>query len=129
MFVISTADDTQIQGVITLAAHDTGFTADRTRFGGTDKEATFAYPNQLQAIVLKNGRGYLPNVAASPEGPVRFNVDTQAFLSVFDVASKAELPNGTINLHAAARAQTTTRSRTQALVGSGSCHDLTLREA
>lgn len=108
VFVISTADDTQIQGVIALAAHDTGFTADRTRFGGTDKEATFAYPNQLQAIVLKNGRGYLPNVAASPEGPVRFNVDTQAFLSVFDVASKAELPNGTINLHAAARAQTFT---------------------
>ncbi len=106
VFVLSTTDDTQIQGVITLAAHDTGFTADRTKFGGTDKDATFAYPNQLQAIVLKNGHGYLPNVAASPEGPVKFNVDTQAFLSVFDVASKSELPGGTINLHAAVKAQT-----------------------
>ena len=68
VFVISTADDTQIQGVITLAAHDTGFAADRTKFGGTDKDPTFAYPNQMQSIVLKNGRGYLPNVAARPRG-------------------------------------------------------------
>ncbi|MFN8380647.1 MAG: beta-propeller fold lactonase family protein [Anaerolineales bacterium] len=108
VFVISTTDDAQIQGVITLAAHDTGFTADRTAFGGTDKDPTFAYPNQLQSIVLKNGRGYLPNVAASPEGPVKFNVDTQAFLSVFDVAAKSELSGGTINLHAAVKAQTFT---------------------
>lgn len=108
VFVISTTDDAQIQGVITLAAHDTGFAADRTAFGGTDKDPTFAYPNQLQSVVLKNGRGYLPNVAASPEGPVKFNVDTQAFLSVFDVAAKTELSGGTINLHAAVKAQTFT---------------------
>ncbi|HNM35519.1 MAG TPA: YncE family protein, partial [Anaerolineales bacterium] len=108
VFVISTTDDAQIQGVITLGAHDTGFTADRTAFGGTDKEPTFAYPNQMQSIILKNGRGYLPNVAASPEGPVKFNVDTQAFLSVFDVAAKSELAGGTINLHAAVKAQTFT---------------------
>jgi len=106
VFVLSTTDDAQIQGVITLSAHDTGFAADRTKFGGTEADPTFAYPNQLQAIVLKNGRGYLPNVAASPEGPVKFNVDTQAFLSVFDVAAKSELPGGTINLHAAVKAQT-----------------------
>ncbi|MBI3152393.1 MAG: beta-propeller fold lactonase family protein [Chloroflexi bacterium] len=108
VFVISSTDDAQIQGVITLAAHDTGFAADRTAFGGSDKEPTFAYPNQLQSIVLKNGRGYLPNVAASPEGPVKFNVDTQAFLSVFDVAAKSELSGGTINLHAAVKTQTFT---------------------
>jgi hypothetical protein len=67
VFVLSTSDDSQIQGVIALSAHETGFTADRTRFGGTDADQTFAYPNQLQSIVLKNGRGYLPNIAASPE--------------------------------------------------------------
>jgi YVTN family beta-propeller protein len=106
VFVISTTDDSQIQGVITLAAHDTAFAADRTKFGGTATDPTFAYPNQLQSIVLKNGRGYLPNVAASPEGPVKFNVDTQAFLSVFDVAAKSELAGGTINLHAAVKTQT-----------------------
>jgi YVTN family beta-propeller protein len=108
VFVLSTADDTQIQGVITLSAHNSGFTADRSAFGGTATDPTFAYPNQLQAIVLKNGRGYLPNIAASPEGPVRFNVDTQAFLSVFDVAAKAELPGGTINLQEAVKNQTFT---------------------
>jgi YVTN family beta-propeller protein len=108
VFVLSTTDDAQIQGVITLSAHDTGFAANRTAFGGTETDPTFAYPNQLQAVVLKNGRGYLPNVAASPEGPVRFNVDTQAFLSVFDVAAKAELSGGTINLHAAVKTQTFT---------------------
>jgi YVTN family beta-propeller protein len=108
VFVLSTADDAQIQGVITLSAHETGFAANRSAFGGTETDQTFAYPNQLQAIVLKNGRGYLPNVAASPEGPVKFNVDTQAFLSVFDVAAKSELAGGTINLHAAVKAQTFT---------------------
>lgn len=108
VFVLSTTDDAQIQGVITLAAHDTGFAADRSAFGGTTADPTFAYPNQLQSIVLKNGRGYLPNVAASPEGPVKFNVDTQAFLSVFDVAAKSELAGGTINLHAAVKTQTFT---------------------
>jgi YVTN family beta-propeller protein len=106
VFILSTTDDAQIQGAITLSAHETSFAADRTKFGGGEADATFAYPNQLQAIVLKNGRGYLPNVAASPEGPVKFNVDTQAFLSVFDVAAKAELSGGTINLHAAVKAQT-----------------------
>ena len=106
VFVISTADDTQIERVITLSAHETGFAADRTAFGGTAADPTFAYPNQLNTIALKNGRGYLPNVSASPEGPVKFNVDTQAFLSVFDLAAQAELPGGTINLQAAAKAQT-----------------------
>lgn len=106
VFVISTADLSKVQGVVTLAAHETGFAADRTAFGGTLTDTTFAYPNQLQSVVIKNGRAYLPNVAASPEGPVKFNVDTQAFLSVMDLASQAELPNGTINLHAAVKAQT-----------------------
>ena len=106
VFIISTADLSKIQGVITLAAHNSGFAADRKAFGGTLTDTTFAYPNQLQSVVLKDGHGYLPNVAASPEGPVKFNVDTQAFLSVFDAASQAELPNGTINLQAAVKAQT-----------------------
>src|SRR6185295_18643463 len=58
VFVLSSGDLTQIQGVIALAAQPTGFAADRTKFGGTDADGTFAYPNQLQSVVLKNGRGY-----------------------------------------------------------------------
>ncbi len=108
VIVLSTTDDQNIQGTIVLAPHDTGFTADRTTFGGGKEDPTTAFPNQLQSIVLKNGKGYLPNIAASPEGPVRFDVDTQAFLSVFDTASKAELSGGTINLNLAVKQQTAT---------------------
>ena len=106
VFVISTDDLSKVQAVITLAAQNTGFAADRTAFGGTDKDPTFAYPNQLQSVVIKAGHAYLPNVAAGPEGPVKFNVDTQAFLSVIDLASQAELPNGTINLQASVKVAT-----------------------
>ena len=108
VLVLSTADDKNIQGTIVLAPHDTGFTADRTVFGGTATDATSAFPNQLQSVVLKNGKGYLPNIAAGPQAPVRFDVDTQAFLSVFDTASKAELAGGTIDLHLAVKNQTAT---------------------
>ncbi|TMC57885.1 MAG: hypothetical protein E6J26_05715 [Chloroflexi bacterium] len=92
VIVLSTADDQNIQGTIILAPHDTGFTADRSAFGGTATDPTSAFPNQMQSVVLKNGKGYLPNIASGPQAPVRFDVDTQAFLSVFDTASKAELP-------------------------------------
>jgi YVTN family beta-propeller protein len=108
VLVLSTSDDKNISGTIILAAHDTGFTADRTVFGGTATDATSAFPNQLQSVVLKNGKGYLPNIAAGPQAPVRFDVDTQAFLSVFDTASKAELSGGTINLQVAVKNQTAT---------------------
>ena len=106
--VLSTSDDQNIQGTIILAPHETGFTADRSPFGGGKEEMTTAFPNQLQSVVIKNDKGYLPNIAASPQAPVRFDVDTQAFLSVFDTASKAELQNGTINLHLAVKNQTAT---------------------
>ena len=106
VFVISTDDLSKVQSVITLAPHATGFAADRTAFGGTDKDPTFAYPNQMQSVVIKGGHAYLPNVAAGPEGPVKFNVDTQAFLSVIDLASQAEAADATINLQASVKAAT-----------------------
>ena len=108
VLVLSTADDNNSQGTISLAPHDTGFTADRRAFGGGATDATSAFPNQMQSIVLKNGKGYLPNVAAGPQAPVRFDVDTQAFLSVFDTATQKELPGGSINLQAAVKNQTAT---------------------
>jgi hypothetical protein len=106
--VLSTADDQNIAGTVILSPHETGFTADRTAFGGGTAEMTSAFPNQLQSIVLKNGKAYLPNIAASPQAPVRFDVDTQAFISVFDAAAKSELPGGTINLQLAVKQQTAT---------------------
>ena len=34
--------------------------------------------------MIRGNQAYLPNIAASPDGPLRFNVDTQAFVNVID---------------------------------------------
>jgi YVTN family beta-propeller protein len=67
---------------IRLAAQVTGFRVDSTGDGTPDD--TSAFPNQLQSIVIRGNQAYLPNIAASPAGPLRFNVDTQAFVNVID---------------------------------------------
>lgn len=82
---------------ITLAAQDTGF-------ADANAAATKAYPNQLQSIVIRGDRAYLPNIAASPSGPLKFNVDTQAFVNqISGVTSATQTDAGTINLHLGAR--------------------------
>ena len=63
--------------------------APRTIFadGGTDgtqAQPTGAFPNLLQSIALFDGRGFVPNSAASPEPPLRFNLNVQSLVSVFD---------------------------------------------
>ncbi|HET6519158.1 MAG TPA: YncE family protein, partial [Geminicoccaceae bacterium] len=65
---------------------------------------TFAYPNQLQGIVIRGDRAYLPNIAASPSGPLRFNVDTHAFVNRIDgVNGATQTDAGALNLHLGAR--------------------------
>ena len=59
----------------------TGFTVDRP---ATAWRRDSAFPNQLQSIVIQGDHAFLPNIAASPTGPLRFNVDTQAFVNVID---------------------------------------------
>jgi len=65
--------------------------------------ATGAFPNQLNNIVIKGNRAYVPNVGASPDGPVRFNVNVQALLSVIDLRTNTEGSAGgatqTINMN------------------------------
>ena len=59
--------DYTVARVVTLAPQITGF-----KFTGlTNPPApdTFAFPNQLQSIVLRGDRAFLPNIAASPSGP------------------------------------------------------------
>ena len=53
-----------------------------TRTATASPTPTSAFPNQLQSIVIKGNNAYLPNIAASPTGPLRFNVDTHAFVNV-----------------------------------------------
>ncbi len=102
--VISTNTDSVVGQVSLAPSADVGFNANGSalqRIAATNP-ATFtvktgAFPNSLNAIAIKNGRAYLPNNAASPDGPVRFNVNVQAFLNVIDTATDKEGP--TINMN------------------------------
>jgi YVTN family beta-propeller protein len=69
--------------VVRLGSQLTGFKAATGGDGILDTD-TRAFPNQMQSIVIRGDQAYLPNVAASPTGPLRFNVDTQAFVNVID---------------------------------------------
>jgi len=98
-------NDYKVARVIPLAAQISGF-----KFPGlTNPPApdTFAFPNQLQSVILRGESAYLPNIAASPTGPLRFNLDTHAFVNVIDgVNSTSPLDGGTnkfLNLHLGAR--------------------------
>jgi YVTN family beta-propeller protein len=89
---------------IPLGPQITGFKVDSTGDGIPDN--TSAFPNQLQSIAIRGNQAYLPNIAASPDGPLRFNVDTQAFVSVIDQINGSERDAGPakfINLHLGAR--------------------------
>jgi YVTN family beta-propeller protein len=71
---------------VTLGPRITGFKSDKDGDGVFESD-TSAFPNQLQSIVIRgDDQAYLPNVAASPSGPLRFDVDTQAFVNVIDGA-------------------------------------------
>jgi YVTN family beta-propeller protein len=88
-----------------IAPQLTGFAVDSN--GDATPDATTAFPNQLQSIVIRGGQAFLPNIAASPDGPVRFNVNTQAFVSVLDGVRQGTArdagPAKFVNLHLGAR--------------------------
>jgi hypothetical protein len=83
----------------------TGFTVDTN--GDAVPEPTAAFPNQLQSVVIRGSQAYLPNIAASPDGPQRFNTTTQAFVSVLNgVGGRNPTDAGAnkfLNLHLGAR--------------------------
>ncbi|MEA2142295.1 MAG: hypothetical protein QOI64_725 [Solirubrobacteraceae bacterium] len=90
---------------IPIAPQVTGFTVDANGDGAPDP--TSAFPNQLQSVVIHGNSAYLPNVAASPDGPLRFNVDTQAFVNVIDGVNGVTQSDASaakfLNLHLGAR--------------------------
>ena len=94
--------DYSVARVIPLAPQITGF-----KFPGLTND-TAAFPNQLQSIVIRGNQAYLPNIAASPAGPLRFNLDTHAFVSVIDAVNGSSPvdagPGKFLNLHLGARA-------------------------
>ncbi|HEX8856735.1 MAG TPA: beta-propeller fold lactonase family protein, partial [Thermoleophilaceae bacterium] len=88
-----------------ILPRDSGFTVDKTGDGVPDPIA--AWPNQLQSIVIRGGQAYLPNIAASPEGPQRFNSSTMAYVNVLDGVRSRTQTDGSggrfLNLHLGAR--------------------------
>ncbi len=91
--------------LVKLSPQVTGFTIDST--GDAVPDATSAFPNQLQSIVIRGNNAYLPNIAASPTGPLKFNVDTHAFVNVIGKvnagAARDESATKFVNLHLGAR--------------------------
>jgi YVTN family beta-propeller protein len=102
--VISTRDN-EVKGQITLnPISDTGFKAAGDALAHVPPGAAFTFttaasPNMLNAIVIKGDHAYVPNTAASANGPVRFNVNVQALLSVIDLHTNTESQSQTINMN------------------------------
>ncbi|MBZ5622968.1 MAG: beta-propeller fold lactonase family protein [Acidobacteriia bacterium] len=113
--VISAATNT-VTGTVTLnPLADTGFKAAGDALARVPAPATpapedfkfvtGAYPNQLNNIAIRGRFAFVPNTGASPNGPTRFNVNTQSLLSVIDTGSKTDAGK-TINMHQAVANQT-----------------------
>jgi len=106
---ISAETDTVIDQIQLAPIADTGFKAAgdalaRIAPGAAFTFTTGAYPNQLNNIAIKNGFAYVPNTGASPNGPVRFNVNTQSLLSVINRGTGQEV-GPAINMHLAVAQQ------------------------
>ncbi|MBL4673096.1 MAG: beta-propeller fold lactonase family protein [Arenicella sp.] len=88
----SSMSDYTVSHAIKMQSTDSGF---------LDKNgnATAAFPNQMQSIVIRDGKAYLPNIAASPTGPQRFNNNTQAYVNWIDGVGDDESDAGYLNLH------------------------------
>ncbi len=104
--VISAATDSVIN-TIALAPKLTGFKSDGSTLAkvvfdaanAATKIDTLAFPNQLESIIIRGNRAYVPNTASSPNGPVKFNVNVQGFLSVIDITTDQEVADETFNMN------------------------------
>jgi YVTN family beta-propeller protein len=106
---LSASSDTVVGSVRLNPLADTGFTASGDALArippnsGTFK--TGAYPNQLNNIGIKGSFAFVPNTGASPNGPFRFDVNTQSLLSVFNTGTNTEVAQP-LNMHLAVSTQT-----------------------
>ena len=103
--VISAASNKIVGTVILNPLADTGFKSDGSTLdkitvppAAPGSFVTGAFPNLLQSIVITGNRAYLPNTASSPNGPFKFNVNMQGFLSVFDITTDTD-SGQTINMN------------------------------
>jgi YVTN family beta-propeller protein len=96
--VLSAADNHVVTEVVLNPIAETGFLANGDALNhipANPNPAVFtvptgAFPNMLNSIAIKGSHAYVPNNAASPNGPVRFNVNIQPLLSVIDLTTNQE---------------------------------------
>jgi YVTN family beta-propeller protein len=110
---VSTATDAvegkiEVKPIANTGFNATGDAIKRIKPGDPADPANFkfitgAYPNQLNNLGIHGNFVYVPNTGASPNGPVRFDVNTQSLLSVVDRTLTKDV--GTINMHTAVRDQ------------------------
>ena len=107
--VVSTATNTVLGNVFIEPLANTGFTATGDALArippGTGTFVTGAYANQLNNVAIHKSFAYLPNTGASPNGPVRFDVNTHSLLAVINTSSDTDALK-TINMHLAVKLQT-----------------------
>src|SRR5581483_4980453 len=96
--VLSAADSHVVTEIALNPIAETGFLAngDALNHVAANPDPTVftvptgAFPNMLNSIAIKGTHAYIPNNAASPNGPVRFNVNIQPLLSVVDLTTNQE---------------------------------------
>ncbi|MFN0101762.1 MAG: hypothetical protein ACKV2U_06680 [Bryobacteraceae bacterium] len=118
--VISAASDTVTGEIALNPIADTGFAAagdslqriapPAAPVAADFKFITGAYPNQLNNIAIRGKFAFVPSTGASPNGPLRFDVNTQSLLSAINLTSRTDA-NRTINMHSAVAKQTGTPKR------------------
>ena len=111
--VLSTATDKVTKEITLNPIPDTGFKAEgdaiaRIAPTGQFTFITGAYPNQLNNIAIRGKFAYIPSTGASPNGPVRFDVNTQSLLSYININQKVEAAPS-FNMHTAVRDQTNSK--------------------
>ena len=78
-----------------------------------DKQGVF--PNQLTSALIRGRSLYLPNIGASPEPPILFNVNLQALVHVVDTVLLAEQVDKHVNLNAQIKLETQPADPTKSL--------------
>ena len=78
---------------------------------------TGAYPNQLNNIAIKGNFAFIPNTGASPNGPVRFDVNTHSLLSVIDRGHRRRCRQDHQHAHGGARPDRHAEALSHAAVG------------
>lgn len=123
VFTFAVNAPTTVQQIFLNPLNDSGFDADRTPFCShcnplahsnifcpnvtalctsatitADPQAVF--PNQLQALLIRNVFLYAPSIGAQPEPPVRFNVNVQGLVNVANRITLLDVAARRTNLNA-----------------------------